>query len=235
MKLGQPAFGRTTLKLIAVLTMLCDHIAYILVDGQENEALYGGLRIVGRISFPIFCFVLVQGFLSTKDVKKYFARLFIFALLSEIPFDLAFFRTPFTLSMQNVLFTMLIGLVVLTIMQKYEQEGSLIKEGLALLAGCGAAFVLRTDYSYFGVVLISVFYLLRHNKISQIFWAILLIFMHGGREMYAVFALPFCYWYDPQKKEVRLPKYFFYVFYPLHLLILWGIWRIINENSFVFG
>jgi len=230
MKSGQPAFGRTTLKIIAVLTMLCDHAAYILLNRQENEALYGGLRIVGRISFPIFCFVLVQGFLSTKNVKKYITRLSVFALLSEIPFDLAFFKTPFTYSMQNVMFTMLIGLLVLIKMQKYEQEGNWIKEGLVLLAGCAAAFVLQTDYSFFGVILISVFYLLRHNKIFQMLWAMLLILAHGGREVYAVFALPFCWWYDPQKKEVRLPKYFFYAFYPLHLLILWGInyakWRI---------
>lgn len=226
MELRRPVFGRTTLKIIAILTMLCDHIAYIFVDAWENEGLYVGMRILGRVSFPIFCFVLVQGFLSTRDVKKYLARLFIFAFLSEIPFDLAFLRIPFSYDMQNVLFTMLIGLLVLIKMQDYEQEGNLIKKGLVLLVGCAAAIVLNTDYSYFGVILICVFYLMRQNKKLQMFWAMLLIFIYGGREVYAVFALPFCYWYDPQRKEVRLPRYFFYAFYPLHLLILWGIWRI---------
>ena len=219
----RPTFGRTTLKLIAVLTMLCDHIAFIFINMLEHEALYRGMRIVGRISFPIFCFVLVQGFLSTKDIKKYIFRLSIFALLSEIPFDLAFYKTPFAPGQQNVLFTMLIGLFVLAGIQKYEEN--LLWEGIILAAGCALAYALKTDYSYFGVVLIFTFYVLRHNKKSQMFGAILLSAAYGGIELYAAFALPFCYWFDPQKKEIQLPRYFFYAFYPLHLLILWGIWK----------
>lgn len=222
MKQWKPAFGRNTLKIIAVLTMLCDHIAYIFVDAEKNALLYRGMRMVGRVSFPLFCFVLVQGFLSTGNVKKYIGRLAVFALLSELPYDLAFFRTPVYPDQQNVLFTLLIGMLVLVLVQRFET--SLVKEGLVMLGGCVAAYFLKTDYSYFGIVLITAFYLLRENKPLQMFWAMLLICAEGGMEVFAVIALPLCCWYDAQKKERRLPGYFFYAFYPVHLLVLWGIW-----------
>lgn len=220
-RIERPAFGRTTLQMIAVLTMFCDHFACVFVNAQENEVLYLALRIVGRISFPVFCFVLVQGFLSTKDVRKYMMRILVFAFLSEIPYDLAFSGKVFHLGEQNVLFTLLIGLVVLTGIKRYETN--LLAEGMILLAGCILAFFLHTDYSYFGVVLIVCFYILRGNWLSQIFWSSLLIFSAGGIEGYAVLALPLCYWYQPDKQERRLPRYFLYAFYPIHLLVLWGI------------
>lgn len=225
MKVWRPVFGRNLLKVIAVLTMLCDHFAYIFLDTQKNEMLYRGLRMIGRISFPIFCFVLVQGFLSTRNVKKYVLRLFLFALLSEIPFDLAFFHTPFYFGKQNVLFTMLIGMLVLVGVKKYET--SFVREGGVMLAGCIAAYIMQTDYSYYGVILITIFYLLRYNKLSQMLWTILLTFSEGGMEVFAVIGLLFCCFYSPKKEEKRLPKYFFYAFYPLHLLFLWGIWCLV--------
>lgn len=126
----------STLKIIAIITMLLDHIGASLVQpilastasaaGVTDWSMpslaaaypgaaipYYALRYIGRISFPIFCFLLVEGFLHTKNLHKYCLRLAIFALVSEIPFDLAFHQTPFYQASQNVFFTLLIGLLVI--------------------------------------------------------------------------------------------------------------------------
>lgn len=129
----------STIKMIAVVAMLIDHIAAailtrmlltgdyyeVMTSGSmarvtewlsENWLLYYGtqfLRLVGRLGFPIFCFLLVEGFQRTRNVKKYALRLALFALLSEVPFDLAFSGTFFNAAYQNVYFTLFIGLLVL--------------------------------------------------------------------------------------------------------------------------
>lgn len=109
----------TTLKWIAVISMLIDHTAEVLIN--HNAALtdpiwaqiYVLMRGIGRIAFPIYAFLLVEGFLHTKDVKKYLARMLTFAVVSEIPFDLAVFHTPFYWGYQNVFFTLFLGLLAL--------------------------------------------------------------------------------------------------------------------------
>ena len=100
MKKGLNSFQ---LKCIAIVTMLIDHIGAIIFPTQM------GFRIIGRFSFPIFCFLLVEGFHHTKDVKKYMIRLGIFALISEIPYDLAFRNVFLEFERQNVFFTLLLG------------------------------------------------------------------------------------------------------------------------------
>ena len=109
----------TTLKWIAVISMLIDHTAEVLIN--HNAALtdpiwaqiYVLMRGIGRIAFPIYAFLLVEGFLHTRDVKKYLARMLTFAVVSEIPFDLAVFHTPFYWGYQNVFFTLFLGLLAL--------------------------------------------------------------------------------------------------------------------------
>lgn len=215
------SLDRTTVQIIAALTMLCDHIACLFVDAKVNPMLYDSMRIIGRISFPLFCFLLVQGFLTTGNLRKYIMRIFVFALLSEIPFNLAFFGTAFYPGAQNVLFTMLIGLLVLCGMKKYEADSYLIKVAI-FLAGCFSAYVLKTDYTYLGVALIMVFYITYQNSLAMLFWTVLLFVANGGMQAYAVLALPFCTMCRADKKGKRFPRYFFYVFYPLHLFLLWS-------------
>lgn len=221
---------RAALQIIAVLAMVFDHFACIFLQpydsvlpfGEEmNTVIYEGFRAVGRVSFPIFCFLLVQGFQMTQNLKKYMLRLFLFAVLSEIPYDLAFSGAVMNWKEQNVLFTLLIGLFVLERLKQFEANWT--AAGIFILTGCMLAFILQTDYSYFGILLIAVMYLLRNNRLQQMLWAALLIFSQGGMEIYAVFALPFCYFYQQEKNGRRLPRYFLYVFYPLHLLVFWGI------------
>lgn len=117
----QKGLSGSTLKLIAIITMLIDHIgaaviARLLIAGQGSEMLYKiyyAMRAVGRVAFPIFCFLLVEGFFYTGSRKKYALRLFGFALLSEIPFDLAFSGKTLEFGYQNVFFTLLIGLLTI--------------------------------------------------------------------------------------------------------------------------
>ena len=140
----------STLKIIAMVCMLIDHTAAVLFDrilisrGLLNavNASDGGasflstgntaviyyadmiMRAIGRISFPIFCFLLIEGFMHTHDVKKYALNLGIFALVSEIPFDLAFAGKPFYLNYQNVFFTLFIGLVMMIFLQKIDEKNA---------------------------------------------------------------------------------------------------------------
>lgn len=215
-------FGRNFIKIVAVLSMLCDHIACVFLENPQYAVLYQIMRAIGRISFILFCFVLVQGFLSTRDLKKYILRLFGFAILSEIPFDLAFYGTVCYVWQQNVLFTFLIGIFVLMGIRKYET--SIMMECIFTILGCVAAWLLQSDYTYMGILIIVMFYLFRLEKKVQIMVIMLLIMIEGGMEVFALLGLPLCYFYLPQKKEKPLPKYFFYTFYPVHLLILWGVY-----------
>ncbi len=118
----------STLKLIAIITMLIDHTAATILDRimalRGINSLYGDhmttiqyanltMRLIGRIAFPIFCFLLVEGFIHTRSKWKYTLRLAIFALISEIPFDLAFQGKVFDMRSQNVFFTLTIGMLVM--------------------------------------------------------------------------------------------------------------------------
>lgn len=236
-----PYLSGNALKIIAIVTMLIDHIGAVLI---ENGILGGpfsfdwdiiqasaGLRLwwnvdmvlraIGRIAFPIFAYLLVEGFLHTRDVKKYGLRLLAFGLLSEVPFDLAIYHVPFYRDYQNVYFTLFLGLAAMIGVQKYEKERMVWKQALVLLLCCGASVVLRTDYGAFGVIFIVLLYMTRQNPRAQtIFGALALIW-----EMTAVLAFIPIRMYNGTRGRWNL-KYLFYAFYPVHLLILWGIWKI---------
>lgn len=231
-----------TLKLIAVITMLIDHIGYALLEigllPRISDAVLAGnsfdflpadyhfwynfdlvLRFIGRLAFPIFCFLLVEGFLHTKNVKKYALRLAIFALLSEVPFDLVVSNTFFDLSSQNVFFTLFIGLLVLWGMQYFASTlptHMVPLRYLVALTGMMAAHFLQTDYAAFGVLLIMLLYEFRNNRLWQcITGAILMLF----KSYTGPLAFLLIFFYNGERGK-QLPKYFFYAFYPVHLLIL---------------
>ena len=213
--------GRTSLQVIALVTMLCDHIAYVFISELQFPGLYYTMRIVGRIAFVLFSFMLVEGFLHTHNLQKYLLRIFIFALLSELPFDLALYHTAINPNGQNVMVTLFIALLVLAGMERFAADP--IMKAIILLAGCGAAAVLRTDYSYNGIILIAIFYLLYEQKVLLYLLLFLYFILWGGLETYATLALPFCMLYQPDKAEKPLPRFLCYGFYPVHLLVLWGI------------
>ncbi len=224
----------STLKMVAVVTMLIDHTAAVLLARillADGTALHEGMllvynimRMIGRIAFPIFCFLLVEGFLHTRAPRKYALRLGLFALISEIPFDLAFHAELLEGSYQNVFFTLWIGLLTMMGFAAIERHAEW-KMGLrtvlyaaAVCAGMAAAELFGCDYGALGVMCILILYLFRRDRKQQIL-AGCLAFVWW--EWPAVFAFLPVYFYNG-KRGWRL-KYLFYIFYPAHLLVLYGI------------
>lgn len=213
----------TALKWIAVISMLIDHTAEVLMN--HNAALtepiwaqiYVLMRGIGRIAFPIYAFLLVEGFLHTRDVKKYLTRMFLFAVVSEIPFDLAVFHTPFYWGYQNVFFTLFLGLLALA---GIRWGTGLWKQALALIMCVGAAQLINCDYGAFGVFFIVLLYMTRYDKKTQtVLGALSLVWELPGILAFIPIRL-----YNGTRGRCG-NKYFFYAFYPAHLLILWMIGR----------
>ena len=150
------------LKLIAIITMLIDHTTVVLIPVDSELHLIG--RIIGRLAFPIFAFLLVEGFYHTKNIKKYLIRLGIFALVSEIPFDLAFYNNFFDFKYQNIFFTLFLGLCTVWLLSLVEVKFKNklvyinILNALITIAFSFIAAVLRTDYGFMGILIIVAFY-----------------------------------------------------------------------------
>ena len=210
MNIGINAF---TLKMIAIVAMLIDHIGAILFPQIEI------LRIIGRIAFPIFAFTLVEGFFYTKDVKKYMMRLGILALVSEIPFDLAFFGVPFAYVHQNVFFTLFLGILMLYFIVNTPKD---FRKALCVAAMILLADYLRTDYGSWGLLMILCYYEFRDKK-----WlkyggiCVINILAMGYSQVYAPLALIPIALYNG--KDGLKCKKFFYGFYPVHLIVLYII------------
>lgn len=221
LKMGQMnkrTITSSALKCIAVASMLVDHFG-IAVYQFLPWATYEGYRIlryVGRIAFPIYCFLLVEGFFKTRNIRKYIGRCFIFALISEIPFNLALYGTIWERSMQNIYFTLTLGLCVLYGLEKVKgyQMRNLILQAVIIAAGAGIAEVLDFDYHYLGILFIVLFYYSRSmDKVkSTILGAVAFSY-----EITAPLAfIPI--WFYQGERGWRM-KYFFYFIYPVHLLV----------------
>lgn len=236
-------FTGSHLKWIAILTMLIDHIGAVLLEygllPQVADSVLAGnsleylvpeyhfwfyltliLRSIGRLAFPLFCFLLVEGFLHTKNIKNYAIRLGVFALISEIPFDLAVYDRIFDFQSQNVFFTLFIGLLVLYGLNYFEKTlpASMAPlRYLVVVTGVFAAQFLQTDYAGYGVLLITLIYELRNRrKMLCIFGAIYTLLLESFT---APLSFLLIYFYNGTRGK-QLPKYFFYAFYPVHLLLL---------------
>lgn len=226
-------FTRNQIKWIGAITMVLDHIAVIFLKGQGEHGFYTLLRIIGRISFPLFAFLLVQGFLTTSNRKKYIMRMGIFAFLSEIPFDWAFYGKIWYPQGQNVMFTLLLGLLMLYILEEAAYYNVLVQY-IVLIGFSVLGTILRTDYSWFGILLIGILYMTRYQPIqNRLLFCGFLFCLYGGLELGGMLAFPFMAWYEEkqkkkmgegEKKTVFLRKYSFYFFYPIHLILLKGLW-----------
>lgn len=214
-------FSGFDLKCIAVFSMLVDHIGAFLYPSQV------WMRYVGRLAFPIFGFLIVEGYVHTKDLKKYMGRLFLFALISEIPCDLARFDTPVYKDSQNIFFTLLLALVCIHILQTLREHPF---PACALLAAVGilTSYVVKPDYGLGGIAMILCFYLFRTRRPWQFVSVAAVNFCYyGGIQSAAVCALIPIGLYSGKKGPSA--KYFFYVFYPVHLLLLYLIRRYLNN------
>ena len=216
------------LKMIAAVTMLIDHTGATFVRKLKGVSaiasdpelaahisrLYYYMRRIGRLAFPIYCFLLVEGFIHTKNIRKYLGRMLVFALISEFPFDYALHHGQALFAKQNVYFTLLIGLLVIWVIHDLI-PGQIAPQLLVMTAGLTLARFMRTDYSYRGVFLIETLYILRFSRLFQC--------LGGGafieyEKMPAPLAFLPVYLYNG--KRGRQLKYFYYLFYPVHLMVL---------------
>lgn len=203
------------LKWIAIVAMAVDHTGAVLFPGNAV------FRCIGRLAFPIFCFLLVEGFCHTRDLHRYMGRLALFSLLSEIPFDLAFVGVPFEFRHQNVFFTLFFGVAMMYFMEKY--HAWYIRSAVALFFMWVAETIL-SDYGGSGILLILIYYVFReHRKTKLILGAGWNFFFSPGIQWFGAGASVPIAFYNGKKGPGM--KYFFYVFYPAHLLLLYAIQR----------
>jgi hypothetical protein len=236
------------LKIIACLLMLIDHVGAALFP----EVVI--LRMIGRLSFPIFAYLIAIGYSKTNSFSKYLRRLLIFAVISEIPFSLAFgeqtsihnfsdFLSFFVGSPYphlNIFFTLALGLLVIRIWDK--EESSLGKIIVAISLGITAE-AFHTDYSMYGIAMMLAFYIFRESKIKTVISQTIVYLVFNALQIFlyvlsspgvsvsltwfnqalSILALIFIFRYNGNKGKDL--KYFFYAFYPVHLLII-GIIKI---------
>ncbi len=263
----QSGFPANMLKIFAALTMLIDHAAITLVyaklakfpeyltlifsadttqeqlasipaDFFEIYSVYSVMRLVGRIAFPIFAFLIFEGFMHTSDYKRYLLRVGLCAFVAEIPFNLivtnaapiygwtgvetAFFYPQY----QNSVFTLFLGLLMLYGMKRFEATEISSKAAmkqwlgqlLCVVVACILAVLTRLDYSYIGILFIAMLYFFRTNKKMQILFGCIIFI---GTNIAALFAFVPIAMYNGKLIRSKKFKYFFYIFYPAHLLVLY--------------
>lgn len=233
-------FTSNMLRTIAVILMLSDHI-------WATYMSFGNwMTYIGRMAFPIFAFQIAEGFVHTSNFKKYALRLLGFALVTEIPFNLFYSSRWFNPYHQNVLFTLLLGLLAIYVIDKAKKNRTAKNIALSVLwlvLICIAATLGFVDYGFLGMVTVVMFYLLRDFPfawLAQLVAMVLInvVFFEGqvfpieilGRNFeiplqgFAVFSLIPIWLYGGRKgKSSKIMQYGFYAFYPVHMLILYLI------------
>ncbi len=218
------------IKLIALITMIIDHIGVVIINsipyahdtvftfGRINISVYSTFRIVGRIAFPLYVFLLVEGFIHTHDRKKYGINLLIFAVISEVPWNLEHTGTMFYKE-QNVFFTLLFGYVGLCCYERFKDDR--IKQLLSLSGLFIIAYIFKADYGVIGYAFILFMYTFRTEKIVRsivgscffslqpvILFSFLLMSLYNGERGFI---------------KGKTLKYLFYAAYPMHIFVLYLI------------
>lgn len=236
--------SQESLKIIACVTMLIDHIGSVVIPAayeiNPSEILlntYTVMRAVGRVAFPIYCFLLAEGAYYTRSRREYAKRLLIGLVLSEIPFDLLFFG-EITLAHQSVMVTLLLGYLYEVAMNYMPAQGYWI---LLLLPFAMLAEVLHTDYGGWGVAMIGLFVITRessHKYWMQVLGLGVIAWMIGGMtipvgpvavpiQVFSMVAMIPIARYDGSKRTNNIwVRRGFYLFYPVHLAILYLLVRL---------
>ncbi len=219
----------SALKTIALVCMIIDHLAAYL-PGRFSEVLFtvGSrtitahrvMRWIGRIAFPIYCFLIVEGLLHTRDRKKYALRLLAFAFISEIPWNLVH-SMKLTYSGQNVFFTLFLGCLALILYEQF--SGDRIKQAICLLGLMAVSLILSADYGITGYCLIILMYALRENRLLQ---AVVGCSVLSSTWIAGLAFIPINL-YNGERGFIkgRVLQYCYYAIYPVHLLILYLIRR----------
>lgn len=228
------------LKFLAILFMLLDHLWATIIPGSQ------WLNYIGRLAFPIFAFQIAEGFIHTSNFKKYARRLFIFGLISEIPFNLFYASSIFYPFHQNVMFTLLLGLLTINVLDRFKKDRTLkngILAGLGLVLFPTIARFTFVDYGAMGVLTVLIFYLFRDFPFYWLFQLVSMVllnmvFFQGlyipieilGKTFdfqtqgFAVVALVLIWLYNGQKGiKNKILQYSIYIFYPVHMLLLYLI------------
>lgn len=222
------------LKIIALITMIVDHMRYI-TPILDNDI----TKIIGRISFVLFAFILTEGIWHTKDRQKYLKRLTLFAVVSQIPFMI--FRTAVgNFVMLNILFTFTIPMTGIILIDKYEDKKLKVLIGMiCILLG----LIIPVDYGVYGITLVLVMYYLRKTKLFGLgfFLVNFLYYLNTALQIKQVeILLPYiigtCASYIFLKLyNGKLGKKlkFLYWFYPVHMLIIYFIYLIVNGGTII--
>ena len=210
----------------AMLLMLCDHLQLTLLPDLPV------LRCIGRLAFPLFAFMAVEGYLHTRSLKKYLLRLLMLAVISEIPFDLLVSGSVFDPMHQNVIWTIILGLCCIRAFENISADLNKMLSAVVIIASLAAAIIARVDYSSAGVLTLLAFYAFRGNTVRcRLMQLLSLAFINlvllGGigfafpYQALAVLSLPIIWLYDgsqgPHNGFIKAANY---LFYPAHMLIL---------------
>lgn len=218
MKTQSKGLSQEGLKLIACASMLLDHIGATILPSTL-------LRIIGRIAFPIYCFLLVEGVHHTRHPGRYALRLAMGMVLSELPFDLLFYG-GWTWEHQSVMVTLLLSFGMALVMKN--TKNPLLKL-LAVAAAAVLAELLRTDYAGFGILVAALFVLVRDSAFRLLLLALglpalALLTGQADIELFYVGALiPIAFYSGRKATASPAAQWAFYLFYPAHLTVLWGV------------
>ena len=218
------------LHIIAMIFMLCDHMWATILD-------YEWLTCIGRIAFPIFAFLITEGYIHTSNINKYIKRMVIFAIITEIPFNLMVSASPIYPFHQNVLWTFVISLLTLKY-HNFDNTKNIFKSILIIILAIIIATITMCDYFGAGVMMVVGFYIFRKSKLLQLLMMIYvnMILLQGysypidiagytyyfPQQGFAVLSLIFIWLYNgKQGYHAKWFKIFCYAFYPLHMLILY--------------
>lgn len=217
------------LKYIAFLSMLIDHTNKALIYPILNEGILQHISnlfdIIGRIAFPLFAFFVVEGFFKTKNRKKYLTNLLIFAVISEVPFDMFLTSTFFNMRANNVLFTLALSLITIWIIDilkdKLENKPPILwylVSVVVIIISCFISMQFGLDYEHHSIIIVYLFYIFYNKPVVGCALAYLSIIT----EVWSILGFGLVLTYNGERgKQNKIINYWFY---PVHLLIL-GILR----------
>lgn len=234
------ALNGNQLKLIAIIAMTIDHLADVFYPGFPAQPLPIAMHLIGRLTAPIMWFFVSEGFYYTKNVKKYMLRMFIFAVISHFAYCFAFGINPIPFStgifnQTSIMYPLFISVVVLWLQNKEKRMNKYLKFAIIFVL-IWSAF--PADWSCIAVLAIVNMYSKRGDLKGQMKAMVFWVFIYGVISFFfvsKVYALelvgvlmvyPLLKMYNGEKGKADWMKWFFYIYYPLHLVII-GIMRVL--------
>lgn len=226
------------LRHIAMGTMFIDHIAVCLLENSAfmevaaGEWLYLIFRFIGRMAFPLYCFLMTESFQHTKHRAKYLLTLIVMGIITEPIFDYAIYGT-WNQTHQNVLFTLSIGFILIWLLEKIKKTadsinsypakiGILLFGSIAAIASSGfLSLKFHFDYGVTGILYLAILYLMKENRDGKAVGGILILGSESG--LGALGSIYLIHQYNGEFGHLKVPRLFYRIFYPLHLFVLLAI------------